>query len=36
MLYVSVIVLIPLAAVTVKAVSQSPSSFWDSVTNPTH
>jgi sulfate transport system permease protein len=34
-LYVSVIVLIPLAAVTVKAVSQSPSSFWDSVTNPT-
>jgi sulfate/thiosulfate transport system permease protein len=28
-----VIVLIPLAAVTVKAVAQSPSSFWDSVTN---
>jgi sulfate transport system permease protein len=34
-LYVSVIVLLPLAAVTVKAVSQSPSSFWQSVTNPT-
>jgi sulfate/thiosulfate transport system permease protein len=33
-LYLSVIVLIPLAAVTVKAVTQSPSSFWDSVTNP--
>ena len=33
-LYLSVIVLIPLAAVTVKAVAQSPSSFWDSVTNP--
>ena len=30
----SVIVLIPLAAVTVKAVAQSPSAFWDSVTNP--
>jgi sulfate transport system permease protein len=29
-----VIVLIPLAAVAVKAVSQSPSSFWASVTNP--
>jgi sulfate transport system permease protein len=29
-----VIVLIPLAAVVVKAVSQSPSAFWDSVTNP--
>jgi sulfate/thiosulfate transport system permease protein len=29
-----VIVLIPLAAVAVKAVSQSPSSFWQSVTNP--
>jgi sulfate transport system permease protein len=28
-----VIVLIPLAAVTVKAVAQSPSSFWHSVTN---
>ena len=34
MLYLSVIVLIPLAAVVVKAVSQSPSSFWHSVTNP--
>jgi sulfate transport system permease protein len=33
-LYLSVIVLIPLAAVTVKAISQSPSAFWDSVTNP--
>lgn len=33
-LYLSVIVLIPLAAVTVKAVSQSPSSFWHAVTNP--
>jgi sulfate transport system permease protein len=33
-LYLSVIVLIPLAAVTVKAVAQSPSSFWASVTNP--
>jgi sulfate transport system permease protein len=32
-LYLSVIVLLPLAAVTVKAVSQSPSSFWQSVTN---
>jgi sulfate/thiosulfate transport system permease protein len=29
----SVIVLIPLAAVAVKAIAQSPSSFWDSVTN---
>jgi sulfate transport system permease protein len=29
-----VIVLIPLAAVVAKAVSQSPSSFWQSVTNP--
>ena len=29
----SVIVLIPLAAVTVKAIAQSPSSFWESVTN---
>jgi sulfate/thiosulfate transport system permease protein len=29
-----VIVLIPLAAVAVKAFSQSPASFWDSVTNP--
>jgi sulfate transport system permease protein len=32
-LYMSVIVLIPLAAVAVKAISQSPGSFWDSVTN---
>jgi sulfate transport system permease protein len=32
-LYMSVIVLIPLAAVAVKGVAQSPSSFWDSVTN---
>ena len=32
-LYMSVIVLIPLAAVAVKAISQSPSGFWDSVTN---
>jgi sulfate/thiosulfate transport system permease protein len=32
-LYLSVIVLLPLAAVTVKAVTQSPSSFWHSVTN---
>lgn len=32
-LYLSVIVLIPLAAVTVKAVSQSPGEFWASVTN---
>jgi sulfate/thiosulfate transport system permease protein len=32
-LYLSVIVLLPLAAVTAKAVSQSPSSFWQSVTN---
>ena len=31
-LYLSVIVLIPLAAVVVKAFAQSPSSFWDSVT----
>jgi sulfate transport system permease protein len=30
----SVIVLIPLAAVVVKAVTQSPSNFWQSVTNP--
>ncbi len=30
----SVIVLIPLAAVAVKAISQSPSSFWQQVTNP--
>ena len=34
MLYLSVIVLIPLAAVVAKAVSQGPSSFWQSVTNP--
>jgi len=34
MLWMSVIVLIPLAAVVVKAVSQSPSDFWQSVTNP--
>jgi sulfate transport system permease protein len=34
MLWMSVIVLIPLAAVVVKAVSQSPSAFWQSVTNP--
>jgi len=34
-LYLSVIVLVPLAAVTVKAVAQSPSAFWDSVTNKT-
>jgi sulfate transport system permease protein len=32
-LYLSVIVLLPLAAVAVTAVSQSPSSFWQSVTN---
>ena len=32
-LYLSVIVLIPLAAVTVEALEQGPSSFWDSVTN---
>jgi sulfate/thiosulfate transport system permease protein len=32
-LYLSVIVLIPLAAVTVKAVAQGPGAFWDSVTN---
>jgi sulfate transport system permease protein len=32
-LYLSVIVLVPLAAVAVKAVAQSPSSFWQSVTN---
>jgi sulfate/thiosulfate transport system permease protein len=34
MLWMSVIVLIPLAAVVVKAVTQSPSAFWESVTNP--
>jgi sulfate transport system permease protein len=33
-LYLSVIVLIPLAAVVVKAVNQSPSAFWASVSNP--
>jgi sulfate/thiosulfate transport system permease protein len=33
-LYLSVIVLIPLAAVVAKAFSQGLSSFWDSVTNP--
>jgi sulfate transport system permease protein len=33
-LYLSVIVLVPMAAVAVKAVSQSPASFWASVTNP--
>jgi sulfate transport system permease protein len=32
MLYLSIIVLIPLAAVAVKAVDQSPSAFWQSVT----
>jgi sulfate/thiosulfate transport system permease protein len=32
-LYLSVIVLVPLAAVAVKAASQGPSSFWRSVTN---
>jgi sulfate transport system permease protein len=32
-LYMSVIVLIPLAAVAVKALSQSPGSLWGSVTN---
>jgi sulfate/thiosulfate transport system permease protein len=32
-LYLSVIVLIPLAAVAVKAIDQSPGSFWASVTN---
>ena len=34
-LYMSVIVLIPLAAVVVKAVSQSPGEFWQSITNKT-
>jgi sulfate/thiosulfate transport system permease protein len=33
-LYLSVIVLIPLAAVVAKAFSQGLSAFWDSVTNP--
>jgi sulfate transport system permease protein len=32
MLYLSVIVLIPLSAVVVKAVEQGPSSFWSSIT----
>ncbi len=32
-LYLSVIVLVPLAAVAVKAVAQSPSAFWDSISN---
>jgi sulfate/thiosulfate transport system permease protein len=32
-LYMSVLVLIPLAAVAVKAFAQGPASFWDSVTN---
>ena len=35
MLYMSIIVLIPLAAVAVKAFSQSPSEFWQSITNKT-
>ncbi len=34
-LYLSVIVLIPLAAVAVEALGQSPSSLWQSVTNAT-
>jgi sulfate transport system permease protein len=34
MLYMSVIVLIPLAAVAVKAVSSGLGTFWDSATNP--
>jgi len=34
MLYLSVIVLIPLAAVSVKAFSAGLGSFWDAVTNP--
>jgi sulfate transport system permease protein len=34
-LYMSVIVLIPLAAVAAKAVAQSPASFWASVSNAT-
>jgi sulfate/thiosulfate transport system permease protein len=33
MLYLSIFVLIPLAAVVAKAAAQSPTSFWDSVTN---
>jgi sulfate/thiosulfate transport system permease protein len=32
-LYLSVIVLVPLAGVAVKAVAQSPSAFWDSISN---
>ena len=35
MLYMSIIVLIPLAAVAVKAFSQSPSEFWQSITSKT-
>jgi sulfate transport system permease protein len=34
-LYMSVVVLIPLAAVTVKAFSQSPGDFWQSISNKT-
>ncbi|MFZ0042423.1 MAG: sulfate ABC transporter permease subunit CysT [Solirubrobacteraceae bacterium] len=34
MLWMSVIVVIPLIAVVAKAVAQSPSAFWQSVTNP--
>jgi len=33
MIYLSVFVLIPLAAVVVKAVTQGPSAFFDTVTN---
>ncbi|MGZ6373020.1 MAG: sulfate ABC transporter permease subunit CysT [Candidatus Limnocylindria bacterium] len=33
-IYLSVVVLIPLSAVAVKAASQGPSAFWQSVTNP--
>jgi sulfate/thiosulfate transport system permease protein len=33
-LYLSVVVLIPLAAVAVKAASQGPAAFWRAVTNP--
>ncbi len=33
-IYLTLIVLIPLAAVTVKAASQGPGAFWSSVTNP--
>ena len=35
MLYMSIVVLIPLSAVAVKAFSQSPSEFFDSITNKT-